>query len=233
MINIAGILTFLCLMGTVFWYCPLILRRRVKPAPATWIILFLAMNLAMLSYSAIPGRTMIENVTLYAATLGITIILLFIIVVLLKSGEFNVAFDGMQRFCLAVMMLALVYWAFNKDQSNVTFWTTQTLLVVGYIATILRAIKLKTAFDSIGNWSFIFAGSVIGSIPAIAMWSSYGMANSARAVVSSGITVFILIYYDRKSGGLRWSDEISTLADFYFHRFRSSHAVAEADDSVR
>ena len=202
-------------MGAMGWYCPLILRRRVNPAPATWIIGTLAMNLAMISYHAIPGRTLIENVTLYAAAFEITIVLGVLAMVLWRSGEFKVAFDWMQKSCLVVMMVAVVYWAFNKEQSNVTFWTTQTLLVVAYIATIAKAIQQRTAFDSIGNWSFIFAGSVIGTIPAVMMASPYGIANSIRAVVASGITVFVLVYFDKRNGGSRWKDELETLASFY------------------
>ncbi|MEK9180218.1 MAG: hypothetical protein AAB897_02290 [Patescibacteria group bacterium] len=208
-------MTFLSLMGAMGWYCPLILRRRVNPAPATWIIGTLAMNLAMISYHAIPGRTLIENVTLYAAAFEITIVLGVLAMVLWRSGEFKVAFDWMQKSCLVVMMVAVVYWAFNKEQSNVTFWTTQTLLVVAYIATIAKAIQQRTAFDSIGNWSFIFAGSVIGTIPAVMMASPYGIANSIRAVVASGITVFVLVYFDKRNGGSRWKDELETLASFY------------------
>ena len=202
-------------MGAMGWYCPLILRRRVNPAPATWIIGCLATNLAMVSYHAIPGRTLIENVTLYAAAFEITIVLGVLAMVLWRSGEFKVAFDWMQKSCLVVMMVAVVYWAFNKEQSNVTFWTTQTLLVVAYIATIAKAIQQRTAFDSIGNWSFIFAGSVIGTIPAVMMASPYGIANSIRAVVASGITVFVLVYFDKRNGGSRWKDELETLASFY------------------
>ena len=213
--NAAGLLTFLSLMGAMGWYCPLILRRRVNPAPATWIIGILAMNLAMVSYHAIPGRTLIENVTLYAAAFEITIVLGVLAVVLWRSGEFRVAFDWMQKSCLVVMIVAVIYWAFNKEQSDVTFWTTQTLLVVAYIATIAKAIQRRTAFDSIGNWSFIFAGSVIGTIPAVMMASPYGIANSIRAVVASGITVFVLVYFDRRNGGSRWKDEVETLASFY------------------
>ena len=202
-------------MGAMGWYCPLILCRRVNPAPATWIIGTIAMNLAMVSYHAIPGRTLIETVTLYVAAFEITIVLGVLAVVLWRSGEFKVAFDWMQKSCLVVMVAVVIYWSFNKEQSNVTFWTTQTLLVVAYIATIAKAIQRRTAFDSIGNWSFIFAGSVIGTIPAVMMASPYGIANSIRAVVASGITVFVLVYFDRRNGGSRWKDEVETLASFY------------------
>lgn len=212
---LGGILTCAMLVAATAWYLPLIVRRRVQPAPATWIIGTLAMNLAMVSYHAIPGRTVLENITLYAAALQITVILAVLMVVLWRSGALRVAFDGFQKFCLGVMVASLCYWATHRDQPGVTFWTTQVLLVVAYTATIARAIQRKTAFDSIGNWACICAASLAGSIPAIVAWSPYGLGNSVRAVVSSAITVIILIAYDRRNGGARWKDEVTTLRGFY------------------
>ena len=214
----AALLACLSMVGAFAWYVPLIVRRRVSPAPATWIIGAMAMNLAMLSYHAIPGRTFIENATLYAAALEIVFVLAILMTILWRAGELSVAFDHVQKACLAVMVAALAWWAFNQDQSYVTFWTTQTLLVVAYLATILKALQLRTAFDSIGNWGLIFVGSVIGSVPAVAMTSPYGIANSVRPVVSSGITLSLLIWYDRLNGGARWKDEYRTLTKFYGFR---------------
>ena len=214
MLTVTGVLTFLAVIMAMMWYCPLVIRRRVKPAPATWIIATFAMNLSVASYHAI-GRTILENVTLYAATFEITIVFVVLMIVLIRSGELRLAFDRVQKFCLAVMGVAMFYWSANKDQSDITFWTTQVLLVVSYLATISRAIQKKSAFDSIGNWGFIFLSSVVGSIPAIVMMSPYGLANSARAVLSSGITVGVLIYFDRKNGWTRWSDEFNSLLVFY------------------
>jgi len=158
-------------------------------------------------------------VTLYVAAFEITIVLGALVVVLWRSGEFKVAFDWLQKTCLVVMLAVMFYWALNKERANITFWTTQTLLIVAYIATITKAIQRRTAFDSIGNWSLILVGSIIGSIPAVMVASPYGIANSIRAVVASGITVFVLVYYDRRNGGSRWKDEKETLARFY--RIRS------------
>jgi uncharacterized membrane protein YqgA involved in biofilm formation len=214
-VNATGLLTVVFLAMAAGWYCPLILRRRVNPVPATWILGVVAMNVAMFSYHAIPGRTLIENVTLYAAAFEITIVLGVLVVVLWRSSELRVAFDRMQKLCLVFMAAAVGYWALNKEQPNVTFWATQTLLVIAYAMTIAKAIQRRTAFDSIGNWGFIFLASVVGTVPAIAMASPYGLGNSFRAVVSSGLNFFILVYFDRKNEWSRWRDELDTLAKYY------------------
>ena len=177
-----AVLTCLCFLLVVGWYCPLIISRRVNPAPATWIIGATAMSLSLVSYMAIPGRTWIENATLYGATVEIILVLVILLVVLYRSGEFRIAFDVTQKVCLVVMLVTVLYWALHKDQVSVTFFTTQALLVVAYIATIARAVRKKSAFDSIGNWGLILVASLIGSVPAVMIWSPYGIANSVRAM---------------------------------------------------
>jgi hypothetical protein len=213
--NAAGLLAFLSLMGAMGWYIPLILKHRVSPAPATWIVGTIAMDISLMAYHAIPGRTVIENATLYAAAFEITIVTIVLLVVLHRSGQLMVAFDGLQKTILGIMAATLVYWLFHRDQPSVTFWTTQTLLVVAYVATIGKAIQRRSAFDSIGNWGLILFASIVGTIPAVMMHSPYGLANSIRAVGSSGITVLILIYFDQRAGHPRWNDEKETLAKVY------------------
>ncbi len=214
--NASGLLAFVSLLAAMGWYCPLIIRRRVNPVPATWIIACMAINIAMLSYHNIPGRTLIENVTLYAAAFEISAVLLVVLVVLGRAGELKVAFDRLQYASLFVMLVTVIYWASSKGPAEeVTFWTTQTLMVVSYVPTCARAIRRGTAFDSIGNWSLICIGAIFGTLPALMMQSPYGLGNSARAVISSTITVGILLYFDRKNYWSRWRDEIETLASFY------------------
>lgn len=211
----AGVLTLLLCVGAVVWSFPLIVRRNINPAPATGIIGSCAMILALLAYQAIPNRTLIENVTLYGGALQITVTTAVLFWVLWRCGQMRVAFDWAQKICLLVMVITVLWWLQNKDHACVTFWVAQTLLVVAYIATAVRAIQRKTAFDSICYWAFIFTATVVGAIPAIMMQSQYGIANSIRGITSSGFTLLLLMIYDRRSGSRRLSSEVSIVADFY------------------
>ncbi len=206
-------------MGAVGWYCPLILRRRVNPAPATWIIACLAINLSMVAYHAIPGRSLmaklISNASLYGAALEITIVLIVLVFVLWRANELRIAFDWVQKSCLAVMCLTLLYWYSHHDQARATFWTTQALMIVAYIATISKAIQCRTAFDSIGNWGLIFAACTVGLVAALLMRDLYGIANAARGSIMSVVTLLILVHFDRQAGYTRWRDEVITLRSFY------------------
>ncbi len=217
--SFASLLSLLLFAATVGWYCPLVIRRRVNPAPATWIIACLAMNLSMIAYQAIPDRSfsekLVANTALYAAALEITIITFSILIVQARSGELRVAFDGVQSACLSTMALTLVYWGLHRNQPGVTFWTTQVLMVVAYFATIGKALRRRAAFDSIGNWGLIFLASAVGLIAALLTHSHHGIVNTLRGAVMSATTLGILIYYDRRNGNGRWRDELATLSSFY------------------
>lgn len=200
------------------WYCPLIIRRRVNPVPATWIIATIAMNIATWSYNSIPGRSVIENASLYAAALEITLVTVVLLFVLTRAGELYIAFDNIQKVSLAIMSITVLYWAYNRETESarlVTYWTTQTLMTVAYIPTIVKVVRRGVAFDSIGNWGFIFLGSVIGTVPAVIGQNPYAVGNSLRAVLMSGITIGLLVYFDYRNGRERWDDEVQTLGRVY------------------
>jgi hypothetical protein len=132
-----------------------------------------------------------------------------------RSGVLRAEFDWMQKTSLVIMAGSLAYWALYRDQSEVTFWTVQLLLVVSYVPTVFKALHRRSAFDSIGNWALIVAGTIVGIIPAIMMQSVYGLINSGRGIVCSAITLLILLHFDRKNGRSRWKDEVTTHARFW------------------
>lgn len=213
--DLSAVISLMFIVASGIWYYPLVIRRYANPTPATLILGACGINIAVVSYGAIPGRTFVENVTLYAAALHVNFFLLLVMFVLWRSSQLRVTFDWLQKTFLTLMAAILVYWIFNQDQPQTTFWTVQLLIAVSYVATISKAVQLKTAFDSIGNMGLIFACSIIGVLPALMMASPYGTVNSVRAIITSGITLSVLVYFDRKNTNTRWRDELTTIKGFY------------------
>ncbi len=201
------------------WYTPLILKRQVEPAPATFILAFLAFLVASAAHLAVPEETLrdklLGNVTLFVATIQVGVVLAIIVYVYKRDNSWVVQFDWRQKAALSGVVIALGYWALNRDQSHVTYWATQILLFASYGATIVRAIERKKAFDSIGNWAFITLGSLFGAVPALMIWTWYGLGNSARAVLASGFTAWLLLHYDKREGYARLKEEIRVVREYY------------------
>ncbi len=199
------------LLGTL-WYCPLIVRRVITPAPATWIIGASAMDLALGSYWFAARGTFSEkilgNVTLFGAAIEISIVCGVLLVSLWLHEELHIAFDAFQKFCLVVMITTLVYWFFNRDHARATFWTTQALLVVAYIATVGKVVRKKKNFDSLVHWGCVLIASAVGILPSWQLHNVYGIGNSIRAVLSTVITVFLLSYFDKKNGWEQFRNEL-------------------------
>lgn len=202
-----------------FWYLPQIIMRRVTPAPATWIVGTTAMWIAVFAYHSLPNRTVIENVALYAAAAEISAILITLITVLYWSGALKVHFDRLQWFCIVAMLVPLAYWILHREEGalKVTFWTTQTMLVVAYIATLGKLLQRKAAFDSLIHWGAVLLMSLFGAVPAFqeAFFGSgrlYGLGNSVRSVTSSAIIVSLFCLYDSRAGWSRIKDEVDTNA---------------------
>lgn len=213
MIEIIAVLVIgVFLTGTV-WYIPVLWRGAIKPAPATWIIGTVALNISSLSYFAAAKGTLQEkvvgNVLLLGATVEITVVTAVFLVSLWWRGELKVAFDWFQKLCFMGMFLALTPWLYDHKNAYLTFWTTQLLFVVAYFATIGKVRARKASIDSLVHWSSIFLASLLGAIPAWSRGNIYGEINSVRSILSSGGLLFLLFYFDKKNGWEQWRREFA------------------------
>ena len=207
--QLLGWLTFVVMMLAAVWYCPLIVKSRVKPAPATWIVGCMGMSLSVWFYWHTANRTFMGNVLNFAAMVEIATVFVVLMITLWRRGELRLAFDGLQRFCIATMICAFVYWYFNKDQAGLAFWIAQGMLAVAHFATVFKIVGLGRNVDSLGNWGFILAGSLIGAIPAFMSGNHYGIVNSIRAVVLTIITLGTLAFFDKKNGWEQFKNELN------------------------
>src|SRR5688572_24571313 len=114
LVQFLALVSAVMMMTVTVWYCPLIIKRRVTPPPATWIIGSIAMNLSAASYYA-TGRPWIDNVVVYTAAVEIVIVTAVLLVSLYRHNELVVSFDLVQKVCLASMMGIMVYWYINRD----------------------------------------------------------------------------------------------------------------------
>ena len=201
------------MMTVTVWYCPQIILRRVTPPPATWIISTIAMNLSAASYYA-TGKPWVDNVVVYAAAVEIIIVTTVLLTTLYRYNELVISFDWVQKACLISMVGITAYWFINRD-AMLTFKTTQTLMVLAYVPVVIKGLKLKTAFDSIGSYSWICGSAVVGGAIPFITNNELAQFASVRAVVTSGLTVLMFIYFDRQQNWQRWKGEIRTLKEVY------------------
>ncbi len=220
MANFFGWLTVTVFFLTVCWYAPLIVRRKVTPVPATWIVGATTLDIGAFAYLQIPGRPLMANVTLLAAAIEISMALATVLYTLQRDGGLRkTRFDAVQKSVLCVTLLTLLYWGWSggmhadKRGAQITFWVMQLLMAAAYIPSVIRAYGSRRAFDSIGNWGLIFSACVIGFIPAYAAPEAtrfYAVFNSWRGFISAGILLSFLLYFDKKNGWVGWRAEVAS-----------------------
>lgn len=209
-----ALLTCAAMAMAGLWYCPLVIRRKVHPVPATWIVGTATMNIGAVAYLSIPGRSIIANVTLLVAALEISVVLCVVLITLHRHGELRIAFDRLQKIVLLIASHTIAYWVGtgvirgDARGAETTFWIMQFLLVMAYVPTAVKVLKRRTAFDSILNWGFITLGCAFGAVPALVLWNGHGMFNSARGLLSSGLLVTLFIFFDKKEGWKRLRAEV-------------------------
>jgi len=211
----AAVFTWILLFAACGWYTPLIVRGKVQPPPATWILAAAGINIAAVAALNVPNRTLIENVTLYAAAVEIDIVFTVLAVYLSRRGQWRSSLNTFQWTCLGVMVVSVLRWIFGSGGPKETFWILQTLFVLAYVVTAVKALQVRWVFDSIVNWLLICSAAVAGLVPAILKESPYGIFNSVRAIVSAGFLVWFFVSLDRKDGWKALSREAATNKEFY------------------
>ena len=196
------------------WYCRMIVTKRVSPAPATWAVGCFATNLSWWGYWNKPGATIWGNVSLFGGVFQVTTVSAVLFVSLWKEKALRLSFDRVQRTCLGVAGAVLVFWVLNPTSvraAQITFWTTQALLVVAYAATIGKALALRKNVDSIFYMVGVSTSAVLGLFPPVWESNVYGITSSVRFIVSAILTTCLLCALDRKQGWVQLKREIDAV----------------------
>jgi hypothetical protein len=193
--EIAALLSVLVLATGTGWYCYLIINRRVRPVLATWLIAGIAITISFAAYWGTPEHTWLGNITNLAGAIEIWFVITILSWVLLREGGLAVEFDRFQISCLVVSALILVGWKLT-DQPALAFCLIQILIIIAYLATIGRLIKWRRNPDSSVMWGAILVASTFGLVPAIIDGDNFGIANSVRAILSSGFTFALMVRLD-------------------------------------
>ncbi|MBX4189273.1 hypothetical protein KW785_01600 [Candidatus Parcubacteria bacterium] len=181
-------------LGTI-WYIYLVLTNRVRPVAASWIILAATMTLGLVSYWLSAKHSLaggIGNITGAASTDSI------IFAVLWMRRKEKLIFSPIQRQCLQMAGVILVVWGILKflvggsTAATIANVLTQIVMVVGYVPLVERLKATHKDTESLFTWSMICLASGISMLPAVVNHDYLGVLYGLRAVLTSGIAVYLV-----------------------------------------
>lgn len=177
------------------WYCYLIFRARIDPPLSTWFISSIAISLSYGAYYDTSEPTLAGNLNNLLGVTEIPLIFLIILGAQIYRKTLVISLEPLQRYTLAASILIVLLWGFS-DSGEFTFWAVQTLMVLAMIPTIGRAMTLEKNTDSTFLWGCIFIATIFGIVPSIDKGDPFGIVNSIRVIISSGIAVYFMTRLD-------------------------------------
>ena len=174
-----------------FWYCYQILREKVHPPPATFIILSFTFPLAFYMYTQNLGWSFTANIGLTTAIASVWIVAAFLLTKLSFQKKLHIEINIFQRITILVSVLILVFWLITKDQL-ISYVLLQVSALISYIPVIKNLWKAERNRDSIIFWGSLFLSTCVASYAAYERNDIQSWIYIARAIPST-ITVLVLM----------------------------------------
>ena len=171
--------------------------RETSPVPATWILAVMMFALSFWMYWMSPRRSWTANIAVIAGLLNVTTILIGVIAANVRYGTLRVAFDRVQRWCLAFGVVVVVFW-FVTDQPLVAYALVQVIGIIAYVATVRRLWSAERSTEPLFLWVSILLATLCAIYPAWVKRDPFAWVYLARAVPSTAFMVWLVARAKRR-----------------------------------
>jgi hypothetical protein len=191
----------LMMLGTI-WYCYQIVRGRVNPPPASFVIFSLTFPLVFYMYMQKPGWSYTANIGLTTAILSVWMVAIVLITKLSIQKKLKVEFNPFQWIMIFAAVIVLVFWSLTKDQFT-AYVLLQISSLIGYIPVYKKLWGSKENRDSFVLWGAIFLSSCVASYAAYERNDLQSWIYIIRAVPSTMVVILLMVRIELKNKALR------------------------------
>lgn len=165
--------------------------RKINPVPATWILIVVTMSLSFWMYWNSPQKSWTANIGVIAALVNTSIILAGVIAANIRYGTLSVAFDKVQKWCLASGVGVVLFW-FLTDQPLQSYVMVQLIALIGYFATMKRLWSAKRSTEPLFVWTAVLFASLCALYPAWVKSDPFAWIFLGRAIPSTAIMIYLI-----------------------------------------
>ncbi len=172
-------------------------QGETNPVPATWILMMVMMGLSFWMYWVSPSKSWTANLGVTAGVVNIAIILLGVVAFHVYNGTLYVAFDAVQKSCLALGGAVVVFWAISDNPLH-SYSMVQGIAVIAYIATVVRLWKSEKSTEPYFLWGVVFLANLLAIYPAFVRDDPFAKIYLVRAVPSTLFVIFLIARVKRR-----------------------------------
>jgi len=172
--------------------------RETNPVPATWILMMVMMGLSFWMYWVSPRKSWTANIGVTAGVINITIILIGVILTNIRYKTLNVAFDRVQKWCLAGGAGVVVFWSLTKEPL-ISYTLVQCIALIAYIATVKRLLKATKSTEPLFLWCAVLLANLSALYPAWVKNDPFSWIYLGRAVPSTILVIYLIARIKRRA----------------------------------
>lgn len=162
------------------------------PVPATWILMVVTMALSFWVYWHSPQKSWTANIGIVSALVNTSAILIGVIAANIRYGTLRVAFDRVQKWCLAGGAGVVVFWSLT-DKPLTSYILVQCIALIGYFATMQRLWKAKRSTEPVFVWATVLLACLCALYPAWVRHDQYAWIYLSRGIPSSAIMIYMIL----------------------------------------
>lgn len=183
------------LMGIVgFRYSYLILKGRMRPVLATWLLFSLTVGLSLLTYFSSEGSTVTANMVNIMDVFMCWSLLLVLVFTRDKNATY---FSNFDKYCFMASGAIFMFWVltWQHELSNILL---QLIITIAYLPTLARLWKANKHSESFGMWGMIWTATALGLFSAMQQSNLLGIIYAARGLFLISALLLLMVRIERK-----------------------------------
>lgn len=183
------------------WYIWLVIRIKVRPTLASWIVFSGTMLLSFSTYWTSPTRSLVSNAANAAGVLSTVSILSVVWFCHWQRGG-KLSFTSFQKWSLLTAGLIALLWVVLvwglRGTGVLPNILTQVLMIIGYLVTVQKLWRAKSNTESYGLWGCLLLASVVGLYTGLVSKDNLAILYCSRATVATATIVWLMYRIEKR-----------------------------------
>jgi hypothetical protein len=201
MYEITVVVAVVLLLASAIHYAKLAWQKPENPVLGTWILIAVMISLSFWMYWVSPKKSWTGNIGVTGGFLNIWIILFGVVFAKMRKGILRIAFDRLQKVCLAGGVIIVIFWFLTKEPL-ISYILVQIIGLVAYVATVKKLWNAPRTTEPLFLWSAVLFANLCAVYPAFVRDDTFSWIYLARAIPSTTGVVFMIARLKWKSGEL-------------------------------
>ncbi len=166
-------------------------KQETRPVVATWILMITMISLTFWMYWSSPDKTLTGNISVVTGFVNTLMILSGVIATNIRYKTLSVAFNPVQKSCLAAGAVVALLWAVTK-QPLAMYSLIQLIGLAAYAATAQRLWRAEKSTEPLIFWFCTLGANLCAIYPALVKHDVFAGIYLARVLPTTTGMIYLI-----------------------------------------